>query len=61
MAKKRSSACIRCDGEGSLSKIGDYYFCKTCLAESHRHIYGTPASDAPVMVPAIEAEIPVKA
>jgi hypothetical protein len=60
MAKKRSSVCIRCDGEGSLLKIGDHYFCKTCLAESRRHIYGALSSDAAVAGPAIEGAAPAK-
>jgi hypothetical protein len=61
MAKKRSSVCIRCDGEGSLSKIGDQYFCKRCLAEARRHVYGSEAAEPAVIAPpGNKGEIPAK-
>jgi hypothetical protein len=61
MARKRVSACIRCDGQASLSKVGDHHFCQSCLAESRRHIYGTPEPIMASEVTAGEPEPPVKA
>jgi hypothetical protein len=60
MAKKRAFTCIRCDGQASLSKVGDHHFCKSCLAESRRHIYGTPAPIPALDLAAAEPESPVK-
>jgi hypothetical protein len=60
MARKRVSACIRCDAEGSLSKVGEHHFCKSCLAESRRHIYGTPPEIPAIPVPE-QAKPPVNA
>jgi hypothetical protein len=61
MARKRVSACIRCDAEGSLSKIGDHHFCKTCLAESRRHIYGTPPASPAIPAAPEQPKPPVNA
>ena len=61
MARKRVSACIRCDAEGSLSKVGEHHFCKSCLAESRRHIYGTPPETPAAPGAPVPAEPPVNA
>jgi reverse gyrase len=60
MAKKHVSACIRCDGRVSLSKVGEHHFCQSCLAESRRHVYGNPEPIPASGLRAVMPEPPAK-